>query len=96
MKVVIFGGTGFLGVWLIKKLYQKGIEFIIFDKKIINYQKIQKLTNIPKNKINFIKGDITIFKDVYKASKLGQVLVNFAGLMTPECSKILLLEIMLM
>ena len=34
MKVVIFGGCGFLGSWLVKKLLDYRIKIVIFDYKI--------------------------------------------------------------
>ena len=32
MKVVVFGGCGFLGSWLVKKLLDNNFKPIIFDK----------------------------------------------------------------
>ena len=34
MKVVVFGGCGFLGSWLIKKLLENNLDVVVFDKEI--------------------------------------------------------------
>ena len=34
MRVVVFGGCGFLGSWLTKKLLDKDLEPVIFDKEL--------------------------------------------------------------
>ncbi len=86
MKVVIFGGCGFLGTWLIKKLQEKKIQTIIFDKKI-NKIKISKVVDFSKDTSRFIEGDITNAEQVLNASKMGNILINLVGLMTPECSQ---------
>lgn len=86
MRVIIFGGMGFLGCWLVKKLHQKGIKLKVFDKKI-NRELYEKINKRSFNNLDYVKGDIRNFKKVLETIRSGDILINLAGLMTPECSK---------
>ncbi len=86
MNVVVFGGCGFLGSWLIKKLLDNNFNVVIFDKEI-KKKFLKKIIKFSNNKIDFIKGDITNYDQVFLASQKGEVLVNLVGLMTPDCSQ---------
>ena len=84
-KIIIFGGCGFLGSWIVKALLKKNIKITIFDLRI----KTDLLKNLIGNelkKINFIEGDITDYEHVLKATKDTNYVINLAGLMTPDCS----------
>ena len=84
MKAVVFGGSGFLGTWLVKKLVENNIKTIIFDK---NKTSLKNFVDLNDTNIQFIEGDITNSEQVSDISKMGDVLINLAGLMTPDCSK---------
>ena len=71
MKILIFGGSGFLGQNLALKLSQKH-DVTIFDKK--------KLKIFTKKNIKFVRGDILNFKKVLKISKNKDIVYNFAGI----------------
>ena len=65
-KVLVTGGTGFLGSALVKLLLRKKKKVVIFDNNFRgSYKNIQML----KNKINFVKGDIRNFDSIKKALK---------------------------
>ena len=84
-KIIIFGGCGFLGSWIVKSFLLKGYNVSIFDLKI---QKELLSYDIGKdiNKIKFIQGDITNYDQVQKATSKMDHVINLAGLMTPDCS----------
>ncbi len=71
MKVIIFGGSGYLGLNIAKIFLRRNIEVTIFDTRI---NKI-KIPNI-----KFIKGNISDFKKVLKATKGHDYVLNFAGI----------------
>ena len=71
MKILIFGGSGFLGKNLANYLQKSKHKITIFDKK--NIFKRNK-------KINFIQGNILNYKKVLKASKNQDIIYNFAGI----------------
>ena len=70
-KIVVFGGSGFLGTNLVKFFLEKKFRVTIFDKK--------KSLLKHKNLKIFI-GDIANFKDVSKAIRGNDYVYNFAGI----------------
>ena len=71
MRVLIFGGSGFLGRNLANYLSNLNHIVTIFDKR----------NTLKKNsKIKFIKGNILNFKKVLKASKKQDIIYNLAGI----------------
>ena len=71
MKILIFGGSGFLGKNLALQLC-KNHKVTVFDKK--NFK------NFRKYNIKFIKGNILNFKQVLNATKKQDIIYNFAGI----------------
>ncbi|MFH0752209.1 MAG: NAD(P)-dependent oxidoreductase [archaeon] len=61
-KVLITGGSGFLGINLVRHLYAKGYEINVIDNAPFNYADM-------KDKINFFLGDIRNKKSLQKATK---------------------------
>jgi len=70
-KIIIFGGSGFLGSHVADTLTDRGYEVVIFDKKESQW--------LQKNQ-DMILGDICKFDDVEKAIKGSKFVYNFAGL----------------
>ena len=71
MKIIIFGGNGFLGINLARYFLQKKYQVIIFDKTKCNL----KHKNLKK-----IQGNIVNFNEVSKAIKGNDFVYNFAGI----------------
>lgn len=71
MKIIIFGGSGFLGTNLAKFLLKKKNKVTIFDRK--------KCLLMHKN-LRSVVGDIVNFNDVNKAIKGNDFVYNFAGI----------------
>ena len=84
-NILIFGGCGFLGSWIVKALLKKNLEITIFDL-IIKTDLLKNLIGNELKKINFIEGDITDYEQVLKATKDMNYVLNLAGLMTPDCA----------
>lgn len=71
MKVLVFGGSGFLGSYVVDELVRNGHHVTVFDLKVGQYEN--------KN-ARHITGDILNYEAVLQASELIDVVYNFAGL----------------
>ncbi len=77
MKVLVTGGAGFIGKYLVKSLLEKGNSVTIFDN----------FSNSTKNSINFlenvgakvIEGDITKLDDILNAIKDNEIVIHLAA-----------------
>ena len=72
MKVLIFGGNGFLGKYIVRELISRKFKVTIFDKS--------SPKDISKKKFNFIQGDIQNKNKAVKAIKGHKIVYNFAGI----------------
>ena len=59
MKVVIYGGSGFIGSWITKFLLNNNFQITIFDKKT-NKDFLNRIIGQNVEKINFVEGDICL------------------------------------
>ena len=77
MKVLVTGGAGFIGKYLVKSLLKKGDSVTIFDN----------FSNSTKNSINFlikmgakiIEGDITKIQDLQNSIKDHDIVIHLAA-----------------
>lgn len=78
-KIIIFGGSGFIGSNLCHDLINTGAKISIFDSfdkdSGSNYRNIFEI----KNDIEIIKKDIRSFNDVLKAVKNNDIVINCAA-----------------
>ena len=77
-KIIVFGGSGFLGSHVADKLSNSGYNVSIFDKVESNFV---------LNNQKMIKGNILNFEEVNNAMKGIDYVYNFAGLTDIEESK---------
>lgn len=70
-KVIVFGGSGFLGSHVVDYLINEGHEVTVYDIKDSSYLKTGQ---------KFIKGDIRDLKNVVKAVAGKDIVYNFAGI----------------
>ena len=85
MNIIVFGGSGFLGSWIVKKLLFQGYKVTVFDLKL-RKSLLNKILGSDISKVNFIEGDITNYSEVFDATFGNEHVINLAGLMTPDCS----------
>src|SRR3989344_7810242 len=73
-KVVVTGGTGFIGSYLGELLLKKGAK-VRATSKSGNLDKIKKI----KNDIEIIVGDLTDFQQALKVTKGQEIVLNLAS-----------------
>jgi len=71
MKILVTGGSGFIGTWLIRRLLNKWKDIVNFD-----------LINFPERSsgINGIRGDVRDYKQVKTASRGMDIIFHLAAL----------------
>ena len=83
MKILVTGGTGYIGSHTCVELLNNGYEIVIIDnlsnskENVISY--IEKITN---KKVKFYKGDVrdkNLLNNIFKENKI-EAVIHFAGL----------------
>lgn len=78
MKAVVFGGAGFIGSNLAKKLLDEGNEVTVFDSLYTG--KMENMAGFSKHKnFKFIKADMRNLEDVKKAVKGQDIVYNLVA-----------------
>ena len=87
MRVLITGGYGFIGAWIIKNLLAEGHQVWVYDLK----EDARRLRPImPEGevaKVKFVQGDVTDLPGLQKAIAEQQIsqIIHLAGLQVPTC-----------
>jgi UDP-glucose 4-epimerase len=71
MKVLVFGGSGFLGSYVVDQLVERGYEVTVYDIKN---------SIAPNRKVQYILGDIMDDRKVAREMENFDVVYNFSGL----------------
>ena len=79
-KVLITGGTGFIGSHLAEKFVEKGYKVTVFDRYNPNYSLGNLENSILQKKINFVFGDIRDFDSVNNVIKKNDIIFHLAAL----------------
>jgi len=93
MKILLTGGSGFIGAWIVKAFRDQGIEVRVFDV-IDDRQRLQALydTNSSDlavsqvNDIEWIIGDVGESDAVLQAAHGCDQIVHLAAILTPDCA----------
>ena len=83
MKILVTGGTGYIGSHTCVELLQKGYEVVVFDNLFNSkIEVVDKIESITGKKIKFYKADMLdkeSMRPVFEENKLDAV-IHFAGL----------------
>ena len=85
MKVLITGGGGFLGAWLVRRLLVAGIEVRIFDLGTKRDMVAAQIGKAQAQALEWRTGDISQYEPVLQASEGCDGVIHLAGLLTPAC-----------
>jgi nucleoside-diphosphate-sugar epimerase len=87
MRVLITGGYGFIGAWIIRNLLARGDEVWVFDLREDARRLKLILPESEVKKVTFVQGDVTDLKALsatIAAHKISHV-IHLAGLQVPTC-----------
>jgi UDP-glucose 4-epimerase len=84
MKVLVTGGSGFLGAWIVKRLAMSGHQIRIFDIAA-NKSLVTEIAGASADKAEWLTGDIVDPDHVHDATEGCDAIVHLAGILTPDC-----------
>ena len=82
MRVLVTGGQGFLGAWIVHRLLASGHDVRVFDIGR-NSALVERIAgDVP----DWFVGDISNSDDVLSAAQGCEAIVHLAGILTPACA----------
>lgn len=87
MRVLITGGYGFIGAWIIRNLLAHGAQVWVYDLKEDPRRLRVILPEAEVRKVTFVQGDVTDLATLQKALAQHQIshIIHLAGLQVPTC-----------
>ncbi len=87
MRVLITGGYGFIGAWIIRNLLSRGDQVWVFDLREDARRLRLILPESEVAKVTFVQGDVTDLKALSAAIVTHQIshIIHLAGLQVPTC-----------
>ncbi|MGE8164340.1 NAD-dependent epimerase/dehydratase family protein [Paraburkholderia sp. NPDC080076] len=84
MRVLVTGGSGFLGAWIMRRLLRKGISVRAFDLRA-DTRLLEALAPEQAATAQWASGDIANPADVSRALNGCDAVIHLAGVLTPAC-----------
>jgi nucleoside-diphosphate-sugar epimerase len=87
MRVLITGGYGFIGAWIIRNLLARGAEVWVYDLREDARRLRLVVPESEVAKVTFVPGDVTDLKSLAAALQQHQIshIIHLAGLQVPTC-----------
>ena len=86
MKVLITGGTGFIGAWIAKALIARGISVRSYDISG-DLSVPQEILQAEAGKVEWVTGDITDAEGLKRTVAGCDLLIHLAAILTPDCAR---------
>ncbi|MFZ4809490.1 MAG: NAD-dependent epimerase/dehydratase family protein [Hyphomicrobiaceae bacterium] len=84
MRILLAGGSGFIGAWIARRLLARGDDVVVFD--VAGKPKVfDVIVGAAASRITWISGDIVDGEGVLAAARGCDGIINLAGLLTPAC-----------
>lgn len=87
MRVLVTGGSGFLGAWVVRQLAEAGHEPLVFDV-VGDRSKVAEIAGqrVARDMV-WVVGDIRKAQDVSIAAQGCDAIIHLAGVLTPACQQ---------
>jgi nucleoside-diphosphate-sugar epimerase len=87
VRVLITGGYGFIGAWIIRNLLAQGDQVWVYDLKEDPRRLLTIMPAVEVRKVIFLQGDVTDQSNLQKAIAVNQIshIIHLAGLQVPTC-----------
>jgi UDP-glucose 4-epimerase len=85
MRVLITGGSGFLGAWIMRRLLARGMDCVAFDLRA-NTRLIEAIAPERAASVQWRTGDIANAADTARAMEGCDAVIHLAGILTPDCA----------
>jgi nucleoside-diphosphate-sugar epimerase len=87
MRVLITGGYGFIGAWIVRNLLTRGDQVWVFDLREDPRRLRQILPETEVQKVQFVQGDVTNVGQLQRAITEHAMthIIHLAGLQVPTC-----------
>ncbi|AYY56075.1 NAD-dependent epimerase/dehydratase family protein [Burkholderia multivorans] len=85
MRVLVTGGSGFLGAWIIRRLLARGIDCVSFDVGA-NPRLVDALAPTRAAAVHWRTGDVADAAATARALDGCDAVIHLAGILTPACA----------
>lgn len=86
MRILITGGCGFIGAWTAQLCLREGHGVVSLDLST-DSEIAREILGADTARVEWRAGSVTQYEDVLAAARSCDVLVNLAGLLTPDCQR---------
>ena len=84
MKVMITGGSGFIGAWIMQRLLARGVSVTVLDTRC-DPSLASEIIGQAAESINWCEGDVGDRAAVAKAATGCDLIIHLAAILTPDC-----------
>jgi len=85
MRILLTGGSGFIGAWIVRRLVRRGIDVRVFDINANRATVAQIAGDDIARELDWRTGDIRVTEEVKAAAQGCDGVIHLAGVLTPAC-----------